>query len=83
MTKYAKWLWIIGGGILAIGETLSAFDSEKGNTISETWRDAPAPLKFFVIFGMGAVFGHFVWPMPAKDVTVNIENLEVNKDGGT
>jgi hypothetical protein len=69
ISKCAKWLWIAGGLVTFIGEVMTAFDKEKGNTISEAWRDSPQPLKYFVILLIGAVLGHWCWPLAEKDKT--------------
>ena len=69
MTKrdYAKAAWIAGLAFAAVGETITAFDKTRGNTISETWDRLPQPAKYLVVGGLCATLAHFCWPMPAKE----------------
>ncbi len=75
---WAKLTWVVGGLVFLAGEGTSAFDARKGNTLSEFWRDLPRPAKDASLIIIGAVLGHWCWPMPVSEV--NIENVTVEAE---
>jgi hypothetical protein len=67
MKDLFKVLWMVGGILTAIGEVVTAFDRKRGNTISEFFDRLPQPAKYFVVLAIGAVLGHWCWPLPQNE----------------
>jgi len=61
-----KSLWLSGLALVAVGQSVAAFDLEPGNTISEGFDALPLPAKFAIVGGICATLGHWVWPMPTR-----------------
>lgn len=59
--------WKLGGSLTLACEFIAAFDSKRGNTISEKFDRLPLPAKFFIILAVGCVIGHWCWPLPARE----------------
>ena len=66
MKPTPKMLWLAGLSLVAVGQSIAAFDPQQGNTISEHFDGLPLPAKFAIVCGIGAVLGHWVWPMPTR-----------------
>lgn len=63
----AEVAWKAGLTLTAIGEAITAFDPKRGNTISEKFDRLPLPAKFAIVLAIGAVLGHWLWPMPKQE----------------
>lgn len=70
-----KVLWMICGTLTVVGSLGAAFDKRRGNSLSEAFDRLPLPSKYFAMLGIGIVIGHWVWPMPPRDVNLNL-NIE-------
>lgn len=80
IAKSAKYVWGAGAVVVAVGEYLGAFDDEEGGTISEWFWNLDLKIQFVIVFMFGMVFCHFIAWGRGKQTTVNIENLNVEKD---